>query len=224
MAAIREGLRQEHGGARNSRFIIDRLEHVSRNGADGYAWDDVQFWYGGDLNKLWLKSAGAGAYGESLEEAELQALWSRAISPFFDVQTGVRYDFRPEPERAHLVLGLQGLAPYWFEVDAAVFLSEEGDVTGHIESEYDLRITQKLILQPRADIELAAQDVPELAIGSGFSAAAAGVRLRYEFVPEFAPYVGVEYDHAFGDTADLRRAEDEDAGGWSLVVGVRAWF
>lgn len=224
MAVTREQLRQEHGAASTSRFIIDRLEHVTRNGGDGYDWDDVQFWYGGDLNKLWLKSAGAGTYAEGIDEAELQALWSRAISPFFDVQTGVRYDFRPEPERAHLVLGLQGLAPYWFEIDAAAFLSEEGDLTGRIESEYDLRITQKLILQPRAELALAAQDVPELAIGSGLSAAGAGMRLRYEYVPEFAPYVGVAYDHAFGDTADLRRADGEDAGGWSLVVGVRAWF
>lgn len=224
MVASREVLRAEHGGASTSRFIIDRLEHVARNGDDGYAWDDVQFWYGGDLNKLWLKSAGEGAYGESVEEAELQALWSHAIAPFFDVQAGVRYDFRPEPERAHLVLGLQGLAPLWFEVDAAAFLSEEGDLTARIESEYDLRITQALILQPRVELELAAQDVSELAIGSGLSSAAAGLRLRYQFVPEFAPYVGVEYAHAFGDTQDLRRAMDENSGGWSLVIGVRAWF
>lgn len=214
----------EHGGGNSSRFMIDRLEHVSRNGDDGYAWDDVQFWYGSDLNKLWLKSAGESAYGESVEEAEVQALWSRAISPFFDVQAGVRYDIRPEPDRTHLVLGLQGLAPYWFEVDAAAFLSEDGDLTGRIESEYDLRITQKLILQPRAELELAAQDDSERAIGSGLAAAGAGVRLRYQFVPEFAPYVGVEYEHAFGDTQDLRRAIGEDAGGWSLLIGVRAWF
>lgn len=224
MAATREQLRMEHGDGKTSRFMIDRLEHVTRNGDDGYAWDDVQFWYGSDLNKLWLKSAGEGVDGEGVEEAEVQALWSRAISPFFDVQAGVRYDIRPEPDRTHLVLGLQGLAPYWFEVDAAAFLSEDGDLTGRIESEYDLRITQKLILQPRAELELAAQEDSERAIGSGLCAAGAGVRLRYQFVPEFAPYVGVEYEHAFGDTQDLRRAIDEDTGGWSLLIGVRAWF
>ena len=224
MADAREGLRAEHGGMIAYRFTIDRLEFVSRKDRDGHAWEDVQFWYGSDLNKLWIKSEGEGAFGRDVERAEVQALWSRAIVPFFDLQAGLRYDIRPRPDRAHLVLGLQGLAPYWFEADAAVFLSDEGDLTARLEGEYDLRITQKLILQPRAEVELAAQDVPELGIGAGLSTAEAGLRLRYEFVPEFAPYVGVEYERAFGDTADFRRADGEDAGGWNLVLGVRAWF
>jgi copper resistance protein B len=119
---------------------------------------------------------------------------------------------------------VQGLAPYWFEVDAAAFLSTKGDLTARVEAEYDQRITQRLILQPRVEFDLAAQDVPELGIGSGLSTAELGARLRYEFKPQFAPYVGVEYERAFGDTADFRRAEGEDVGGWSFLIGLRAWF
>src|SRR3546814_2812086 len=101
------------------------------------------------IDKLWVKTEGEGAFDERLEEAEVQALWSHAITPWFDVQAGARYDFRPEPERGHLVLGVQGLAPYFFEIDAAAFLSDEGDLTGRVEAEYDQLLTQKLILQPQ---------------------------------------------------------------------------
>jgi len=224
MARAHEQLRVEHGATNHYRFTIDQLEISVGSGPNGYAWEDVQFWYGGDRNKIWIKSEGEGRFGEELERAEIQALWSRAISPFFDLQTGIRYDFRPEPDRGHLVLGVQGLAPYWFEIDAAAFLSEKGDVTARFEGEYDLRITQRLILQPRTELDFSLQDVPELDIGAGLSTAEVGLRLRYEIVPEFAPYVGVQYEHAFGDTADFRRADGEDAGGWSFLLGVRAWF
>lgn len=224
MTRARENLRREHGGLNTYRFTIDRLELVSRRGRDGYAWEDVQFWYGGDLNKLWIKSEGEGTFGRKIERAEIQVLWSRAIAPFFDFQAGVRYDIRPRPNRAHLAAGLQGLLPYGIELDAAAFLSDAGDLTARIEGEYDLRITQRLVLQPRAEIEFAAQDVPEPGIGSGISKGEAGVRLRYEIRPEFAPYVGVQYERAFGDTARFRRSEGEDVGGWNVLVGVRVWY
>lgn len=223
MARAREELRVEHGAMTASKLLVDRLEARIRDGEDGYLWD-AQFWWGGDIDKIWLKTEGEGAFGETVEEAEIQALWSHAIDPWFDVQFGLRHDFRPDPERTHLVLGVQGLAPYWFEVDGALFLSNEGDLTVRFEGEYDLRITQPLIIQPRLEAELAAQDVPELGIGAGLSSLEGGLRLRYEIVPEFAPYVGVEYERAFGRTADFARAAGEDAGGWSLLLGVRTWF
>ncbi|HEX8444956.1 MAG TPA: copper resistance protein B [Allosphingosinicella sp.] len=223
MAAAREGIRAEHGDHRVGKLLVDRLEARIRDGRDGYAWDG-QGWYGGDIDKLWVKTEGEGAVGGAVEQAEVQALWSHAIGPFFDLQAGARYDLRPRPDRAHLVLGVQGLAPYWFEVDAAAFLSAKGDLTARVEAEYDQRVTQKLILQPRVEFDLAAQDVPELGIGSGLSTAELGLRLRYEFKPQLAPYVGVEYERAFGGTADFRRAKGEDAGGWSFLVGLRAWF
>jgi copper resistance protein B len=223
MAEAREELLEEHGSMETSKVLVDQLEAKTHNGRDGYAWD-AQAWYGGDINKLWIKTEGEGAFGEAVEGAEVQALWSRAIDPWFDLQLGVRHDFRPDPERTHLVVGVQGLAPYWFEVDAAAFVSNKGDVTARLEAEYDLRITQKFILQPRVELDLSLQDVAEIGIGSGLSSGEIGARLRYEIRPEFAPYVGVEYERAFGRTTDFRRAAGEKAGGLSLLVGLRTWF
>jgi copper resistance protein B len=223
MAAAREQLRREHGAITTSKVLVDLLEARIQDGRDGYVVD-AQAWYGGDIDRLWLKGEGESEFGHKPESVELQALWSHALDPWFNLQTGVRYDFRPDPERAYAVLGIQGLAPYWFEVDGALFLSEKGDLSARFEAEYDQRITQQLILQPRFEFDLAAQDVPELGIGAGLSKAEAGLRLRYEIVPEFAPYIGVNYERAFGDTADFARAGGEDVGGWSLVLGLRTWF
>lgn len=224
MAEGREELRENHGGLRNYKFLFDQLEVSLRDGREGYTWEDVQFWYGGDINRLWIKSEGEGEFGGTVESAEVQALWSRAIDPWFDLQGGVRYDFRPGPERAYLVLGLQGLAPYWFEVDVAAFLSHKGDLSARFEAEYDQLITQRVVLQPRVEADFSLQDIPAIGVGSGLSNAELGVRLRYEIVREFAPYVGVQYERAFGATARFRRLAGEDLGGWSLIMGVRAWF
>ena len=223
MAAAREDLRITHGGMSHYRFSIDQLETRLREGRDGFAWEDVQFWYGGDIDKLWLKSEGEGDFHGEVE-GDVQALWSHAIDPWFDIQGGLRLTYGPGPERPHLAIGIQGRAPYWFEVDAAAFLSSHGDLTGRAEVEYEQRITERLILQPRAEIELSAQDMPELRIGSGLSTAEAGLRLRYEIAREFGPYVGVQYERAFGNTADFRRAAGEDVGGLDVVFGVRIWF
>lgn len=224
MAGARETLRTEQGGLTAYKIMADRLEYRARDGRDGYLWDG-QGWYGGDIDKLWIKTEGEGTVGSKLEDAEIQALWSRAITPWFDFQAGGRQDYRPDgPDRSYLVLGLQGLAPYFFELDTAAFVSQKGDVTARIEAEYDQLITQKLILQPRAEIELAAQDVPELGIGAGLSTFEAGLRLRYEFVPDFAPYIGVEYERKVGKTGRYARDEGEDAGSTSFLVGLRMWF
>jgi copper resistance protein B len=222
MAAAREGIRKEHGEMTTTKLLVDQLETKIRDGRDGYAWD-AQGWYGGDIDKFWLKSEGEGEFGHGLEKAEIQALWSRAIDPWFDLQAGLRHDFKPDPQRTYFVLGVQGLAPYWFEVDAAVFVSNKGDISARFEAEYDLRLTQKLILQPRVEFDLALQDVPEIGIGSGLSSGEIGARLRYEIRPEFAPYIGVEYERAFGDTARFRTA-GEGAGAFRMLVGFRTWF
>ena len=223
MAPAREVVRKEHGDIKSGMILIDQLEAVIGKGKDGYAWN-AQGWYGGDIDRLWFKTEGEGSFGEKLESAEVQALWSRALDPWWNLQAGVRHDFRTGPDRSYAVLGVQGLAPYWFEVDGALFLSDKGDVTARFEAEYDQRLTQKLILQPAAELNFSAQDVPELGIGSGLSTAELGLRLRYQFVPEFAPYVGVKYERAFGDTADFRRAQGEKAGGWKFLIGIRSWF
>lgn len=224
MAVSRETNRAEHGGLRTARFGVDRLEASFGEGREGYEWDDLHFRYGTATDRLWLKSRGEGTFGEGVVEAEVQALWSHALDPWFDLQGGVRADFREGPDRYYLTLGVQGLAPYWFELDGAAFLSDEGDLTARLEAEYDLRLTNRLILQPRIETDWSAQDVPELGLGSGLTAFEGGLRLRYEFVPEFAPYVGVQYERVFGDTARFTRAAGEDVGGVRLVLGVRAWF
>lgn len=221
--ARRAELGPMHGGVKSYRVLVDRLEAQLVDGQDAYLFD-AQAWYGGDIDKLWLKAEGHGDFGDAFGGAELQALWSHAIGPWFDLQTGVRLDVGPGEDRAHLVLGVQGLAPYWIEVDAAAFVSDHGDVTARIEAEHDMRITQRLILQPRAELEFALQDIPSRAIGSGLSSAAIGARLRYQVTQLFAPYVGVEYEAATGETRDFRRAIGEKVSGLRLLAGVRAWF
>ncbi|EMD82820.1 copper resistance protein B [Pacificimonas flava] len=222
MSASRERLLREQGGQRYFWVMADRAEYRLRDGADGYLWD-VQGYYGGDLNRFWFKSEGEGAFGEDIEGADIQGLWSHAIGPWFDLQAGVRQDFAPR-DRTYGVLGVQGLAPYLFELDFAAFLSDRGDLTARLEAELDQRITQRLILQPRAEVELAAQDVPELGIGAGLDRAELGLRLRYEFAREFAPYVGIEQEWRVGGSADYARAEGEDASATNLVAGIRMWF
>jgi copper resistance protein B len=227
-AQSRRQLAREHGAMLATRFLIDQLEVGIGKGREAYSWDG-QFWYGGNINKLWLKSEGEGEFGGSLEAAEIQGLWSRAINPWFDLQAGVRQDFGEGPDRTHLVVGIQGLARYWFEVDGALFLSNKGDLTGRIEAEYDLRLTQQLILQPRVEVDFSLQDIPELGTGAGLSTGEIGARLRYEFYPGsgaavIAPYIGINYERAFGDTADFRRADGERRGDLRLLLGVRTWF
>lgn len=218
-----DGLLREHGGYTGYMVLFDQFEYRAVEGRDGY-FVNAQAWYGGDYDRLWIKAEIESDWGRKPEQAEVQALWSRALDPWFNLQTGVRYDFEPSPERAHLVLGIQGLAPYWFEVDGALFLSDEGDLTARLEAEYDQRITQRLILQPRVEIDFALQDVEEIGVGSGLSKIEAGLRLRYEIKREFAPYIGVEYNRTFGDTARFARAENDKVGHLSFVVGLRSWF
>jgi len=219
---------EEHGGMTAYKFLIDQLEVSFGEDGQGYSWD-AQFWYGGDIDKFWLKTEGEGTFDQEFDGIEIQGLWSHAIDPWFDVQAGVRQDIGAGPDRTHLVVGFQGLAPYWFEVEGAVFLSTQGDITARVEAEYDLRLTQELILQPKVEVDFSLQDVPELQLGSGITTAELGARLRYEFFPRsgpavIAPYIGVMYERAFGRTEDFRLAEGEGAEGVKLLVGVRTWF
>ncbi|MCA8895144.1 MAG: copper resistance protein B, partial [Amphiplicatus sp.] len=153
----RHMLSMHHGGQTYSYVEGDRLEFATGEGDPFLLWDAQGFW-GGDLNKLWIKTEGAyDLESDSFGEGEVQALWSRAIGSFFDFQTGVRRDFAAGPDRTYGVIGVQGLVPYLFEIDAAAFVSGHGDVTARVELEYELLITQRLILQPRAELELSAQ-------------------------------------------------------------------
>jgi len=222
MAASRAELQQMHGDYPLFWFQADRAEMQVRDGADGYLWD-VQGYYGGTTSRFWFKSEGEGSFGERVDDAEIQALYAKAVAPFFDVQAGIRQDVAG-PDTTYAVLGIQGLAPYMFEVDSALFLSHRGDLTARFEAELDQRITQRLILQPRAEINLSAQDVPQLGVGAGIDSLELGVRLRYEITREIAPYIGVEQSWRIGNSADFARAAGEDASVTNFVVGVRFWF
>lgn len=222
MAEARGDVLQSHGDLRTSYLQAERFEFQAFDDEDILLLD-ANAWIGGDINKLWLKSELEYLPDEgSFEEAEVQALWSRAVSPYFNLQAGVRHDFEPDGT-SHAVLGVQGLAPYLFELDAAAFLSQDGDLTARVEAEYELLLTQRLILQPRAELSFAAQDIPDLETGAGLASLSAGLRLRYEFKREFAPYVGVEWQRSFGKTADFIEAAGGDTDAAALLIGIRMW-
>jgi copper resistance protein B len=222
MTAARAQLQLEHGGGAVSKVMANLAEYQARPGADGYRWDG-QAWFGGDVDRLVLKSEGEGARGEGVEAAELQALYSRAVGAYTDLQVGVRQDFEPHA-RTYVTAGFETLLPYWFDVEGAAFLSDRGELLGRLEGLYDLRLTNRLILQPRVELNLAAQDTAATRTGSGLSSAELGLRLRYEIRREFAPYVGVSWDRKFGRTADFVRADGGEVEATSLVVGVRGFF
>ena len=223
MARARAAMTRAHGGTAVSQLMLDRLEYRAVRGRDGYAWEG-EGWIGGDINRFAVASEGEGEVGGPLDSAEVQALYRRAIGPWFNLEAGVRQDFRDGGDRTHAVIGVDGLAPYWFDVSAQAFVSTRGEVQARLEASYDQRITQLLILQPAIEATLSAQDIPALAVGAGLSQAEAGLRLRYEIRREFAPYVGIHAERRFGDAARFARAMGERASGTSVVAGVRFWF
>ena len=222
MERARKAMLKESGGMTFSKFMLDRLEYSPKNGGS-YHWQ-AEGWIGGDINRLALRSEGEGSSDEGAEDIEVQALYSRALDPWWNVVAGVRHDFRPGPQRTYATVGIEGLAPYWFELDAQAFLSDKGDAHFRLEGEYDQRITQKLILQPSAELSVAAQDVPELGIGSGLSTIELGLRLRYEIRRGFAPYVGVKWERKLGGTAQYARDAGEGIASSMVVFGIRFWL
>lgn len=201
---------------------IDQFESRQTDGEDPRVWN-AEGWIGRDLQKFWFKTEGERVGGET-EEAEVQLLYGRAVAPFWDFQAGWRRDLRPKPTRDWLALGFQGLAPYWFEVDAALFLGEDGRTGARLDAEYEILFTQRLVLTPELEVNLYGKDDPAVGVGSGLSDMELGLRLRYEIRREFAPYIGVNWTRKFGATADLARAEGADTSDVQWLVGVRAWF
>ena len=208
-------------------LMADQLEYAP-SGAERPVILDAQAWVGGDYNRLWLKAEGEAATTESGGDVEVQLLYSRMIAPYWDFQAGVRFDSRfgdgGDDSRALFVLGLQGLAPYWFELEPALFVSQDGDVSARLKASYDLLFSQRLIVEPDFEINVAAQEVPEMGVGSGVSDLAFGVRARYEIRREIAPYVGYSWTWLIGETGDLARSMDRSASQGRLVLGVRAWY
>jgi len=204
------------------KVMIDKLE--VRDTDEGNALIlDADAWVGKDLNKLWFKTEVERLDG-STEEAEVQLLYSRAISPYWDLQAGWRHDSRPTPNRDWLALGFKGLAPYLFEVDASLFIGESGRTAARLDVEYEYMFTQKWVLSPEIEMNFHSEDDSDVGTGSGLSDMQLGLRLRYEIRREFAPYVGVNWARKFGDTADFARDEGESTHDTQLVAGIRVWF
>lgn len=208
-------------------LLVDQLEYRNNDGPDTLNWD-AEGWIGTDYNKLWLRTEGEDRRsGDSGGEWEVQALYSRMVAPFWDFQAGLRYDSlygEQDHDRGFAVIGFEGLAPYWFEVTPALFLSQDGDVSARFTASYELLFTQRLILQPRFEINAAAQKAEEFGVGSGINDAELGLRLRYEIKREFAPYIGVSWSNKFGETADIARSEGERTRDFAVMAGVRFWF
>ncbi|HEY8568716.1 copper resistance protein B [Microbulbifer sp.] len=204
-----------------TKVMIDQLEAREHNGSAL----EGSLWFGSDFNKLWLKTEVEREDGETTD-SELQALYSRAVAPYWDLQVGVRHDFKLEggDSKNWAAIGFNGLAPYFFEVDSALFLGEDGDSAFRLEAEYELLFTQQWILSPEIEMNFYGQNDPDTHTGSGLSDIEAGLRLRYEFTPQFAPYIGVNYEKKFGNTADFVRMEGEDTSETTWVIGLHAWF
>lgn len=203
---------------------IDQFEYRFQDGDDLVAWEG-QGRIGNDEHKISLKTEGAYIRNEEkFEGAEVQLLYQRPISDFFDAQIGVRHDIKPEPSRTFGVIGVNGLAPQWFETDASFFVSDKGDASARLELEYDILFTQRLVLEPSAEVNIAFSDDEPTGVGSGFSDVDLGLRLRYEIEREFAPYIGINWERKFGRTADFAREEGEDDNVFSIVAGIRVFF
>jgi copper resistance protein B len=205
-------------------FMLKFDELELRDGDEGTvaAWKG-HFWAGKDLNKLWIKTEGERVDGDT-ENAEFQLLYSRGIDPNWDLQLGLRHDSKPEPTRDWFAIGFYGVAPYFFEVDSAMFVNDDGQVNLRVDVEYELMLTQKWVLAPEVEINWFSKDDNDLDIGSGFANIEAGIRLRYEITRQVAPYIGIHYERLLSDTRDIARGEGEETSDTQAVAGIRFWF
>jgi len=209
-------------------LLFDLFEFQSGDGPDLARWDVVG-WYGGDWQRVWFKSEGQqnATRDRSTGESDFQVLYGWLIAPFFDFQAGLRYERQWQGRegwgRTSVAVGLQGVIPYGLEIESTLFVSEEGDISARITASQDVFFTQRLIMQPRIEINAAAQEVERFGVGEGLNSIEMGLRLRYEIIREVAPYVGVNWTRKLGSTADFL-GEDENPGIIHMTVGIRMWF
>jgi copper resistance protein B len=206
-----------------TKFSLDKLEITDKDdeGNKTLAWES-EFWVGKDSNKLWFKSSGERVDGK--QETSNSALYSRAIDPYWDFQVGFLHDRVPDASRNYAEFGLKGVAPYYFETDASIALGKDGHSKLSVSFEYELMLTQQLVLSPEIEFSAYGKSDQKMGVGSGLSSAELGLRLRYEIKREFAPYIGVNFGKKFGDTADFADAEGEGVSETQFVMGLRAWF
>jgi len=204
------------------KVLLDQVEGYRADDSTVLAWD-AQTWYGGDYNKLWVKTEGERVRGLT-EHASAELLWNRIIARWWSVQSGIRHDFGDGPARTWGALGVEGLAPYWFDVEATLYVGEGGRAAARVKAEYELLFTQRLILQPDVEMNLYSKDDRDRSIGAGLSDLQIGLRLRYEMRREIAPFLGLSWAKRFGKTADLVHALGEESDKVHIVVGLRLWF
>jgi copper resistance protein B len=214
-------LMQMEDNAPYSLLLVDQAEWRGGDGLDAFTWD-AQGFYGSDYNKLWIKTEGDHTREETESSNEL--LWDRLIARWWSLQAGGRIDSGAGPTRGWAALGVQGLAPYWFDIEATAYFGDESRTALRISAEHDSLFTQRLVLQTKLELNAYGKDDPENAVGSGLSESELSLRLRYEFKRELAPYVGVGWAHRFGETARLVREEGQDANELKWIAGLRVWF
>tara|TARA_R110000822_G_scaffold309987_1_gene440857 strand:+ start:4692 stop:5741 length:1050 start_codon:yes stop_codon:yes gene_type:complete len=202
---------------------FDRLEYVKARGEEWAAYEG-EAWYGSTYNRAVIKAEGDVAGGK-LQEAETQLLWRHAVSTFWDTELGFRFDHaNGAPNREWLAFGFKGLAPYWFEVDATAYVGPSGRTALALEAEYDIRLTQKLYLQPSVELNFHGKDDERWGVGNGLTDGTAGLRVKYEITRQFVPYVGVEWSSKFSKTADYARAAGESRQETRFVTGLSFRF
>lgn len=212
-----------HGdGLIHSYSLINRLESWDADPGTGLGWEAAG-WIGGDIDRLWWNTEGERVDGQTAS-ASVELLFGHSFAPRWDWLVGARQDLRPREPRSAVAFGLQGLAPQWFEVTAMGYVGEGGRTSVRLGSEYTLLFTNRLMLQPVAEAQWHGRSDVSRGIGAGLATAEFGLRLRYEITRQFAPYVGLSWERAFGDTADLRRGAGEAVDDTRLVAGIRIWF
>lgn len=214
------------GWGRETLVLTEVLEYAA-GGAGRPALFDVLAWTGGANRRLWLKADGSAATTERAIHGEYQMLYGRMLSPWWDLQVGARADLRAAPggnaSRAGAVIGLQGLAPGWFELEPSLFVTTDGNLSFDLTASYDVFLTQRLVVQPRLESTTALKDEEAFGIGRGLSSTSFGLRTRYEIRRAFAPYVGVVWERGYGRSAELARLAGEPARETLLVAGLRVW-
>lgn len=202
--------------------LLNRLETWDADEGSAIGWEGSG-WIGTDLDRVWVRSEGESIDG-SVESADVEVLYGRAIARWWDLVAGVRHDFGEGPSQTFAAVGVMGLAPYMFEVEATAYFGQSGQTGLGLEAEYETLFTNRLIGTWLVEAEVWGQDDRKRGIGSGLSTLEAGFRLRYEFHRQFAPYIGVVWERAYGGTADYRREQSRDIEDTRVVAGVRIWF
>jgi copper resistance protein B len=203
-------------------LLLDRLESFAGQGGHGQSWE-AEGWYGNDSDKLWFRSEGERE-GNRPREGDAELFWSHAVAPFWDTQLGLRRDIGEGPKRNWAAFGVQGLAPYWFELEATAYAGEGGRTAARVRAEYELLFTQRLILQPEIEVNAYGKDDVQRQLRSGVSSVEGGLRLRYEIRRSIAPYIGVSWEHLTGGTADLARNDGRRITDRRWVAGIRIWL